>query len=455
MALSVYQWEVEEVAMAKILIVGLGVSGQAVARYLYQNDIAFGLADERVCGADETLLRQTYPEMTLHCGAFEEDIFLNYETIVLSPGISRKHPAVAAAIAAGVEVICDIEVFARVVNAPVIAVTGSNGKSTVVDLLQQMAQSANIDSRLGGNYGVAALDLVDEQEAELYILELSSFQLESTYSLKPAAAVVLNISEDHMDRYDGLPDYIEAKAKVYKQAAHQIINRDDMQARELSGSTSSISFGLDTPDENHFGLIKIDEVEWLAQGETALLPVNELKILGRHNIANALAALALGQAVNIPMVSMLSALRNYQGLSHRTQWVADINGVTWINDSKATNVGATQAALQGMEAPVILLAGGQAKGADLTPLTSAATNRIKTAILFGEDADQLELVLNDACDVIRVDDLPAAVFHANEIAQNGDVVMLSPACASFDMFSSYTERGDVFIRLVNGLQVNQ
>ncbi len=455
MALSVYQWEVEEMAMAKILIVGLGVSGQAVARYLYKNEIAFALADERVCDKDETSLREMYPEMTLHMGVFNEDIFLDYETIVLSPGISRKQPAVAAAIEAGVEVICDIEVFARVVNAPVIAVTGSNGKSTVVDLLNQMAQSANIDSRLGGNYGVAALDLIDQQEAELYILELSSFQLESTYSLNPAAAVVLNISEDHMDRYDSLLEYIQAKEKVYKQASNQIINRDDMQARELAGSANSVSFGLDTPIGDNFGLIKIDQVEWLALGETALLPVGELKIFGRHNIANALAALALGRAVNIPMVSMLSALRNYRGLKHRTQWVADIDGVRWINDSKATNVGATQAALQGVREPLILLAGGQAKGADLTPLTAVAAVHIKTAILFGEDADQLELVLSDACKVIRVDDLPAAVFHANELAEEGDVVMLSPACASFDMFSSYAERGDVFIRLVNGLQVSQ
>jgi len=221
---------------------------------------------------------------------------------------------------------------------------------------------------------------------------------------------------------------------------------------KLAGSASALSFGLDKPSNDDFGLLKIDEQEWLAHGETALLPVSELKIFGRHNIANALAALCLGSSVNIPLASMLSALRDYRGLPHRTQWVADLDGVVWINDSKATNVGATQAALTGIDGDVVLIAGGQAKGADLTPLAAAAKGVIKSAILFGEDAAELELVLRDTCKVLRADDLPAAVFAAHSEAEFGDVVMLSPACASLDMFSSYAERGDVFARLVNGLR---
>jgi len=416
MALSLYQWAVEEIEMAKVLIAGLGVSGQATARYLARNNIAFGLADEHVCGAQELELKDHYPDSSHYFGDFDVDVLKSYETIVLSPGIPRKQPAIA------------------------------------VHLLNEMALAANIDARLGGNFGTAALDLLEQQQAELYILELSSFQLESTFSLKPSAAVVLNISEDHMDRYDSIPEYIAAKEQIYKQAAQQIVNRDDIQARELAGSASALSFGLDKPSNDDFGLLKIDEQEWLAHGETALLPVSELKIFGRHNIANALAALCLGSSVNIPLASMLSALRDYRGLPHRTQWVADLDGVVWINDSKATNVGATQAALTGIDGDVVLIAGGQAKGADLTPLAAAAKGVIKSAILFGEDAAELELVLRDTCKVLRADDLPAAVFAAHSEAEFGDVVMLSPACASLDMFSSYAERGDVFARLVNGLR---
>ncbi len=452
MALSHYQWAVEEIEMAKVLIAGLGVSGQATARYFGRNNIAFGLADEHISGTDELEFKDRYPETRQHFGEFDIDTLKSYETIVLSPGISRKQVAIAAAIDAGVEVISDIEVFARAVEAPVVAVTGSNGKSTVVHLLNEMALAANVEARLGGNYGVAALDLLEQQNADLFILELSSFQLESTFSLKPAAAVVLNISEDHMDRYDSIPEYIAAKEKIYKQAAQQVVNRDDIQARELAGSVSAMSFGLDAPANDDFGVLKIDDQEWLAHGATALLPVNELKIFGRHNISNALAALCLGSSVNIPMASMLNVLRDYRGLPHRTQWVADLDGVIWINDSKATNVGATQAALNGIDGEVVLIAGGQAKGADLTPLAAATKGVVKTAILFGEDAAELELVLRDSCKVLRVDDLPAAVFEAHSEAEFGDIVMLSPACASLDMFSSYAERGDVFARLVHGLR---
>lgn len=438
--------------MAKVLIAGLGVSGRATARYFARNNLAFGLADENISGEDKLDFKDRYRESQQHFGDLDVAFLKEYETIVLSPGISRKQPSIAAAIDAGVEVISDIEVFARAVDAPVVAVTGSNGKSTVVHLLNEMALAANLDARLGGNYGIAALDLLEEPQAELYILELSSFQLESTFSLKPAAAVVLNISEDHMDRYDSIPEYSAAKEKIYKQAAQQIVNRDDIQARELAASSSTMGFGLDAPKNGDFGILKIDDQEWLAQGETALLPVSELKILGRHNISNALAALCLGAAVNIPMASMLSALRDYRGLPHRTQWVADLDGVIWVNDSKATNVGATQAALSGVDAEVILIAGGQAKGADLTPLAGAANGVVKTAILFGEDAAELEVVLSDTCKVLRVDDLPAAVFEAHAAAEFGDLVLLSPACASLDMFSNYAERGDVFSRLVNGLR---
>lgn len=454
MSLAVYQWEVNSVAEAKVLIAGCGVTGLSAAAYFSRNQIAFGLADERLDRVVAEDLSRRFDQAVVHQGGFDASVFTRYETIVLSPGIPRSHPAVVAALDAGVEVISDIEVFARVVNAPVIAVTGSNGKSTVVDLLGKMAEAANIRARTGGNIGTGALELLDGTDAELYILELSSFQLESTFTLKPSAAVVLNLSEDHMDRYGSVAEYAHAKERVYKQAARQIINRDDMIARSLARSSTPMSFGLDAPDEGEFGVLRIDGGDWLAFGRKALMPTSELKLIGQHNVANVLAALALGQAVKMPMSSMLAACRDYRGLPHRTQWVGEFAGVTWVNDSKATNVGATAAALKGIDAPVILLAGGQAKGADLGPLAQATNGRLRAAILFGEDADSLDLVLRDSTRIERVSCLQEAVQCAARLAQTGDVVMLSPACASFDMFRDYQHRGEEFMRLVNALEVH-
>lgn len=452
--LSIYEWyAANNQAMAKVLIAGLGVSGQSVARYLQGEGINFAMADQRQDLPDAKALREAYPDNEMVLGDFSAIDLQRFETIVLSPGISRKMPAIQAAIDAGVEVIGDIELFARVAHSPVIAVTGSNGKSTVVDLLNEMAETADVNVALGGNIGTPALDLVTDPEPDLYVLELSSFQLESTISLQPQVGVVLNISEDHMDRYDSLEDYARSKAQIYSQSGVQIINRDDPIARQLAADRPAISFGVYEPQrEQDFGLKRIDSSEWLMRGEAPLLPVTALRLVGRHNLANVLAALALGEAAGLPMPSMLTALRNYRGLPHRTQWVADIKGATWINDSKATNVGATLAALKGLDQPVVLIAGGQSKGADLTVLREVVADKVHAAVLLGEDAEMLEIVLTGATEIYHADDMRKAVSQAAKLARRGDAVLLSPACASFDMFTGYANRGEIFMRQVFALQ---
>lgn len=454
MGLSVYEWyAVDTKAMAKVLIAGLGVTGQSVARYLQGEGVNFAMADQRQDLPDAKALREAYPDNEMVLGDFSAIDLRRFETIVLSPGISRKMPAIQAVIDAGIEVIGDIELFARVAHSPVIAVTGSNGKSTVVDLLNEMAETADVNVALGGNIGTPALDLVTDPEPDLYVLELSSFQLESTISLQPQVGVVLNISEDHMDRYDSLEDYAQSKAQIYSQSGVQIINRDDPVASRLAADRPAISFGVGEPQhEKDFGLKKIDSSEWLMRGEEPLLPVTALRLVGRHNLANVLAALALGEAVGLPMSSMLTALRNYRGLPHRTQWVADIKGAIWINDSKATNVGATLAALKGLDQPVVLIAGGQSKGADLTPLREVVADKVHAVVLLGEDAEMLEIVLNGVTEIHHADDMRKAVRQAAKLARRGDAVLLSPACASFDMFTGYANRGEIFMRQVFALQ---
>jgi UDP-N-acetylmuramoylalanine--D-glutamate ligase len=452
--LSIYQWyAVDKKTMPKVLIAGMGATGESVANYLHAQGVNFNMFDQRNDLSAAEQLREKYPEQKLFLGDLGQLDLKRYETIILSPGISRKTPEIAAAIASGVEVIGDIELFARVAHAPVIAVTGSNGKSTVVHLVSEMAEMADVKVALGGNFGTPALDLVTAPEPDLYILELSSFQLESTVSLQPRAAVVLNVSEDHMDRYADYDEYVQTKAAIYSQAGVQIINRDDPVARQLAANRPVISFGLDEPlHERDYGLRKIDDGEWLMRGETPLLPVTSLRLVGRHNIANALAALALGEVAGLAMPSMLMTLRQYRGLPHRTQWVSESKAVTWINDSKATNVGATLAALEGLDSPVVLIAGGQSKDADLTPLHEAVKKSVRAAVLIGEDAELLGAVMQGATDVHYADSMRDAVQQASKLSKRGDIVLLSPACASFDMFKGYANRGEIFMRQVFALQ---
>jgi UDP-N-acetylmuramoylalanine--D-glutamate ligase len=315
-----------------------------------------------------------------------------------------------------------------------------------------MARAADVKVAVGGNLGEPALDLLDES-VELYILELSSFQLESTFSLKPRAAVVLNISEDHMDRYQDLDEYAETKAKIYQQAEIQVVNRDDPRVTAMVEGESSLGFTLNAPAGSDFGLHELDGVTWLSEGHSPLMPVSELRIPGRHNYANALAALALGSAAGLPQNDMLAALRIFKGLPHRTQWVADKQGLRWYNDSKGTNVGATISALLGLhpqqgESRTVLIAGGECKGADFTDLVPVVKQTVRSVVLIGQDAPELSKVLQGQVELAYAASMSEAVAEAYRLALPGDRVLLSPACASFDMFSNFEARGEAFIEAV-------
>jgi UDP-N-acetylmuramoylalanine--D-glutamate ligase len=437
----------------RTLVVGLGVTGLSVARYLSRQGVPVAIVDSREQPPGLARLRDELPDdVALFLGGFHAEAFARAEQIVISPGVSRQQPEIVRAVQRNIPVIGDIELFARVVRAPVIAVTGSNGKSTVVTLLAAMARRAGRDVRMGGNIGTPALDLLDGEEPDLYVLELSSFQLESVESLHPAAAVVLNVSADHLDRYPDIHAYASAKQVIYRHAAVQVVNRDDATAAALAAARGTVvGYSLGTPAGNDYGIIESDAGRCLARDGEALLPVGEVRMAGRHNLSNALAALALGEAVGLPQQPMLETLREFHGLPHRMQFVAERAGVRWYNDSKGTNVGATLAAIDGTDGPLVLIAGGDAKGADLAPLATAVAGRVRAVVVLGRDAAQLTNVLRDVTRVIAAADLPQAVQLAASEAQAGDSVLLSPACASTDMFSSYIERGEVFMQAVEGL----
>ena len=440
--------------VCRTLVVGLGETGLSVARYLSRLGVPVAIVDSREQPPGLERLRAELPaDVALFLGGFHAEAFARAEQIVISPGVSCDEPEIVRAIERNIPVIGDIELFARVARAPVIAVTGSNGKSTVVTLLSAMARRAGKDVRTGGNIGIPALDLVADTEPELYVLELSSFQLETVQSLHPAAAVVLNISADHMDRYADLAAYAGAKQAVYRNAAVQVVNRDDAAAMALAGADGAVvSYTLQAPTGDDYGIIEAEGERWLARGSQPLLATGGMRMIGRHNQANALAALALGEAVGLPLESMLATLREFHGLPHRMQFVADHDGVRWYNDSKGTNVGATQAAIEGVDGSLVLIAGGDGKGGDFTLLAKALTGKARAVVVLGQDAPLLTRALQAVTPVLQASDLRHAVQLAAGVAQSGDTVLLSPACASTDMFSNYSERGNVFMSAVERLE---
>ena len=443
-------------APKKVLVVGLGKTGLSCTRYLSRRGEQVAVTDDRELPPGLSALRDELPDVALFLGRFEPDAFDNAEQIVVSPGVPLQHPLISEARARGVEIIGDIELFARAARAPTLAITGSNGKSTVTTLVGEMARSAGRNAKVGGNLGMPALDLLPadatQAEPDMYVLELSSFQLESTYTLAPRAAVILNISPDHLDRYNGLDDYAKAKQRIYRNAELQIVNRDDAFAARLADSSRrSVGFGLRPPASGDYGVADVDGQSWLMCGAEPLLPTAEIRMAGRHNLSNALAALALGDAMGLDRTAMFETLRTFGGLAHRTQWVAEAGGVVWYDDSKGTNIGATLAAVQGMERPVVLIAGGQGKGADFNLLRAGLEGRVRAIVLIGEDAPLLETALQGMAIIERCDGMENAVRAAARLAQPGDAVLLSPACASFDMFKGYDHRGDVFADAVRRL----
>jgi UDP-N-acetylmuramoylalanine--D-glutamate ligase len=436
------------------VIVGLGKTGLSCARYLQREKISFKAVDTRNAPPGIEAFRAEFPDTTLELGELQAATLSQADTLVMSPGVDLRTPAVRKAIANGVRITGDIDIFAHKVKAPIVAITGSNAKSTVVTLVGEMAKAAGIKVAVAGNIGLPALDLLAEPACELYVLELSSFQLETTTNLNAQVATVLNMSPDHMDRYDSMQAYHAAKHRIFQGCKHAVINRDDALSRPLLSAGIKISsFGIGKDESREFAVINRDGKAWLAYAQEPLLAVSELKIAGQHNVANALAALAIGKAAGLGWEPMLKALREFPGLRHRCQWVRTLDGVSWYNDSKGTNVGASVAAITGLSVngSIILLAGGEGKGADFAELGPVMKRFGKLAILFGEDAEKIAIVLAQVVKVIRASSMEDAVQQARKVAEKGDVVLLSPACASFDMFNNYEHRGDVFMQAVEEL----
>ncbi len=433
------------------VIVGLGRTGISCARYLAARGWRLAVTDTRSTPPELTQLRALDARIPVSLGALDTRLLTGADCVVASPGVSLREPFFAEARRLGLEIVGDVELFARAVAAPVVGITGTNGKSTVTTLLGRMAARAGVNVRVGGNLGEPALELLDPQ-AELYVLELSSYQLETTDSLTCRAATVLNVSPDHLDRYADLTAYAAAKGRIFARCDTAVINLDDPLVMLLPrAATRTLSFSLRATIGADYAVASRAGQWWLMRREEPLLALAELKLQGLHNAANALAALALGEALALPLPLMLAELRSFTGLAHRSQWVADVNGVTYIDDSKGTNVGATLAAVAGMPGPLLMILGGEGKSQDFRPLAAAFRGKVRHAVLIGRDAAQLESALRGVCTLERAASLEAAVLAAAAVARAGDTVLLSPACASLDMFRDYAHRGAVFAAAVRRL----
>ncbi len=441
-----------------VVVLGLGLTGFSLARHLATRGAAVRVADTRSAPPFADRLQAKLPGVPLATGPFSKATFAGADMIAISPGLARDAPEIAAAVARGAELVGDIELFARSLPATqkVLAITGSNGKTTVTALTGALVRAAGLDTIVAGNIGDAVLDALPRGGIwpDVFVLELSSFQLETTASLAPVAATVLNVTENHLDRYAGIGDYARAKARIFGKGGIQVLNRDDPRSLAMRVPGRLVqTFGAGLPEsEESWGLVDRDgdgRDVWLARGGALLLPVADLKLVGRHNALNALVALALASAVAPVKRDVLAALARFEGLPHRMQRVAETGGVLYVDDSKGTTVAATQAALAGLERPVILIAGGEGKGQDFSPLRAAIDTRCRAVLLIGRDAPAIERVLaGSRVAVERSGTLDVAVARAFELAQPGDAVVLSPACASLDQFENYVERGQRFVAKV-------
>jgi len=453
-------------ANKSVLTLGLGETGLSLVRWLSAQGATLRVADSRNAPPGLDTLRAEFPTLDIRCGVFRAELLEGMDLVAISPGVPVAEPVVQRALADKLPVVGDIELLAQQIDAEdplhpkVIAITGANGKTTVTSMVGAMCKAVGLDVEVAGNISPAVLDVLlarGGRHPQLWVLELSSFQLETTSSLDADAATVLNISEDHLDRYADMDEYIAAKARIFRskgQRGIQVLNRDDadslgMALRDRMKST----FGLNPPPTAEDWGIEQDGADiWLVQGGQRLMKASELQVRGLHNIANALAALALCRAVGLPMRPLLDALRNFKGLPHRVELVAEIGGVSYYDDSKGTNVGATVAALQGLGQKAVLIAGGDGKGQDFSPLNQAVEHHARAVVLIGRDAPLIETALQGVeVSLLRADSLEDAVRQAAKLAEPGDAVLLSPACASFDMFRNYQHRAEVFVAAVRNL----
>ncbi|MDO9366888.1 MAG: UDP-N-acetylmuramoyl-L-alanine--D-glutamate ligase [Methylotenera sp.] len=441
----------------KVLVLGLGETGLSTLRWLQRQGARLSVADTRDNPPGLDALKAELPEVSIVTGAFTAAIFSHVDLVVASPGVPLSEPTIQAAIKRGVAVIGDVELFAqyRPTSAKVIAITGVNGKTTVTTLVGEMCKAAGLKTIVAGNIGLPVLDALSMEAPDVYVLELSSFQLETTSSLQVDAATMLNLSEDHMDRYASMQDYAIAKARIFYNAKLQVLNRDDAWSMMMARSKlAQVTFGLDAAeDERSYGLRDVQGESWLSCGEHDLMNVQDLKIAGLHNAANALAAIALCRGIGLDYAPIIQTLYNFKGLPHRVEWVANIDDVDYYDDSKGTNVGATCAALSGLPQKVVLIAGGDGKGQDFSPLTDVVAANARAVVLIGRDASLIEAkLLKTGVPLYQAIDLPEAVNIAKKLAQKDDAVLLSPACASFDMFNNYVHRAEVFVSAVQRLK---
>ena len=438
------------------VVAGLGISGVAAVNFLHEHGYRVAVTDSRKTPPGHD---QIPSDVQTSFGQLDQELLLQAEEIVISPGLDPQLPEIQAAIAQGIAVVSEIQILRRFTDKSIMAITGSNAKSTVTTLIGLMAKDAGVKVAVGGNLGRPALDLTKD-DPELYILELSSFQLETTSNLHAEVAVILNMSEDHLDRHGDMMGYHTAKHRIFQGVKKVVYNRDDSLTRPLvPDATPMQSFGLNAPDMNQYGILKEnDGTMWLARGRERILKSSEMYIQGTHNVANALACLALGEAIGLPLASMLETLKTFKGLEHRCEFVKEVQGVRYYNDSKGTNIGATLAAIDGLGAAiepqqgkVAIILGGQGKGQDFTALRDALSKYAKLAVLIGEDRAVIEQAIAGTTTLLHAASLQEAVELCQQHTQAHDVVLLSPACASFDMFKGYSERGHQFVECVNTL----
>lgn len=438
------------------VVAGLGISGVAAVNFLHKQGYRVAVTDSRQNPPGHD---QIPAEIQTSFGELDLELLLSAEEIVISPGLDPKIEQIQEAVKQGIPVVSEIQILRRATDKPIVAITGSNAKSTVTTLIGIMAQAAGKKVAVGGNLGRPALDLTND-DPELYILELSSFQLEATSNLNADVAVVLNMSEDHLDRHGNMFGYHTAKHRIFQGVKKVVYNRDDSLTRPLvPDATPMQSFGLNAPDMNQFGILKdTDGTIWLARGRERLLKSEDMYIQGTHNVANALACLALGEAIGLPLDTMLETLKTFKGLEHRCEFVKEVKQVRYYNDSKGTNIGATLAAIDGLGAAIevkggrlAIILGGQGKGQDFTALRESLTKYVKVAVLIGEDAPIIEQAIQGTTTLLHAQTFKEAVELCQKNTQANDVVLLSPACASFDMFTGYPQRGHQFVELVNAL----
>ena len=438
----------------RTLVVGLGKTGLSCVRYLCEKGRDVAVADSRLSPPGLDDLRAEWPDLPVYLGEFDADLFAGFNELVVSPGISVAEPAIRVAADKGAVIRGDIDLFSEVADAPIIAITGSNGKTTVTTLVGEMARAAGRRVEVGGNIGTPALELLG-RGADLYVLELSSFQLETTRELNALAATVLNVSDDHMDRYPDKMAYFQAKQRIFNGCQNAVVNLDDALSTPMArDNLRFLCFGFHRVNPDTFSTRDDDEGTWITFGFDNLLLAEELGLMGQHNISNVMAALALGHAAGLPMDLMLETAKRFKGLPHRCEFVRRVSDVDYINDSKGTNVGATAAAIESLVpagGKIVLIAGGEGKGADFSLLAEPVATHCRAVVLIGTDAETIATALGNRVETVNAADIAGAVHTARKLAQPGDRVLLSPACASFDMFRGYGDRGDRFRQQVEGL----